>query len=70
MGAMFGGGMPAAAPMMAPPPPAKVEPPIVMPIKDDLVDRQYEQKKAALDRRGKTGRANTIIGADDDILGA
>jgi hypothetical protein len=69
MGAMFGGGMPAATPMMAPPQPAKVEPPIVMPIKDDLVDRQYEQKKAALDRRGKTGRANTIIGADDTLGG-
>jgi hypothetical protein len=55
--------------MMSPPQPAKVEPPIVMPIKDDVADRQYEQKKAALNRRGKTSRANTIIGSDDTLGG-
>ena len=69
MGSMFGGGMPSASPMMAPPQPAKVEPPIVMPIKDDVADRQYEQKKAAMSRRGKTSRANTIIGSDDTLGG-
>lgn len=69
MGSMFGGGMSASQPMMMAPQPAKVEPPIVMPIKDDVADRQYEQKKAAMSRRGKTSRANTIIGSDDTLGG-
>ena len=67
MGSILGGGMPSAQPMMAPPAPAKVEPPIVMPIKDDVADKQYEQKQAAVARRGKTSRSNTIIGADDTL---
>lgn len=68
MGSMFGGGMPSPQPMMmAPPAPAKVEPPVVMPIKDDVADKQYEQKQAAVARRGKTSRSNTIIGADDTL---
>jgi len=53
--------------MMAPPAPAKVEPPVVMPIKDDVADKQYEQKQAAMTRRGKTSRSNTIIGSDDSL---
>jgi hypothetical protein len=69
MGSMFGGGMPSAAPMPAPPAPAEVEPPIVMPIKDDVADRQYEMKKMARDRRGKTSRSATIIGSNDTLGG-
>lgn len=68
MGSMFGG-MPSAPAMPAPPAPAEVEPPIVMPIKDDVVDRQYQQKKMALDRRGKTSRSATIIGSNDTLGG-
>jgi hypothetical protein len=55
--------------MPAPPAPAEVEPPIVMPIKDDVVDRQYQQKKMAMDRRGKTSRSATIIGSNDTLGG-
>ena len=72
MGSLFGGApqqarAPDPVPMPTPPEPAKVEAPVVMPIKDDLVDKQYEQKQIAIARRGKTNRANTIIGGEDTL---
>jgi len=48
------------------PEPAKVEPPIVMPVKDPVADTQYAMKEQVQRRAGKTSRSNTIIG---DSLG-
>lgn len=70
MGSLFGGSPVASAPATpAPvaPEPAKVEEPVVMPIKDEVADKQYEQKAIAMARRGKTNRSNTIIGSDDSL---
>lgn len=68
MGSLFGGGgsAPPPAPMPAMPELAKVEPPIVMPVKDPVADTQYAMKEQATRRAGKTSRSNTIIG---DSLG-
>lgn len=71
MGSLFGGSPVASAPAPVAPPvapePAKVEEPVVMPIKDEVADKQYEQKAIAMARRGKTNRSNTIIGSDDSL---
>jgi|GEM_PF-3022784 len=70
MGSLFGGGggssAPPPAPMPVMPEPAKVEPPIVMPVKDPVADTQYAMKEQVQRRAGKTSRSNTIIG---DSLG-
>lgn len=60
-----GGGGSGPAPQQPSPPP--LEKPQVMPIKDDMVDRQNAIKDLAKARAGKTTRANTIIGSDDSL---
>lgn len=60
-----GGGGYSQPPQQPAPPP--LEKPQVMPIKDDVVDRQNALKDLAKARAGKTTRANTIIGADDTL---
>ena len=62
-----GGGSPVQQQAVVAPTPPVVQPPLVMPIKDPLADKQLAEQTQAIQSATKTTRANTIIGGDDTL---